>query len=310
VVAGLGFGKNLHGIEYTEDGQNFNWSTSLELVDVSQNVEAMKGVDGGFGVTGEFNEANGVAITTDKGETWKNYNCSADTEARYGSFPSNTTWYVSAGTWPEYDATVKEAGVHQLTQRLRLRQGVGHELTLRKESSEGSMAGPERKLLQVPGYYAEISKTADGGKTWTTVYNDEGNFYFNGIDCPDTQNCYVVGESESDSLNPGVRILHTGDGGKTWDVQLYVNDPTYSMLDISFINATEGWAAGGILTETHFTGEFWHTSDAGKTWIPQNVSGVYGTALTFTWVNETLGQYVGWATAFTRSGQSSVLMYK
>jgi len=74
------------------------------------------------------------------------------------------------------------------------------------------------------------------------------------------------------------------------------------------VNKTEGWAAGGILTETKFEGEFWHTSDGGKTWAPQQVAGVYGTALSFAWVTDT--QYVGWATAFTRSGQSSVLIYK
>jgi len=177
-------------------------------------------------------------------------------------------------------------------------------------STQSDIEGPKRNLLQVPAYYAEISKTSDGGKTWKTVFNDVGNFYFNGIDCPDTQNCWVVGESESDSLTPGVRILHTSDGGTTWQTQLYVNDSTYSMMDVAFINATEGWACGGILTETHFAGEFWHTSDAGKTWTPQQVQGVYGTTLSFVWINQTLGQYVGWATAFTRSGQSSVLMYK
>jgi photosystem II stability/assembly factor-like uncharacterized protein len=307
VVTGVGIGKNFHGIEYTEDGQFFNATTTLELIDTSQNVEAIKNVKGGFGITGEFNEANGVAISTDQGETWKNYNCSAESYARYGSFPSGNVWYVSAGTWPDYDEQKEglEEGEKMLTQRLKLRQGHGMELVRRITT----LARPNhRNLLQVPGYWAEISKTSDGGKTWKTMFKDVGNFYFNGIDCPDENNCYVVGESESDSLSPGVRILHTGDGGNTWEVQLFVADPTYSLLDISFINATEGWATGGVLTETHFTGDFWHTSDAGKTWTPETVSGVYGTALSFVWVNAT--QYVGWATAFTRSGQSSVLMYK
>jgi len=292
VVGGLGFGEQLHGIEYTTDGQNFNWSTSVELVSVSQSVEAIKGLDGGFGVTGEFNMSNGVAITADKGVTWKNYNCSTDILTRYGSFPSNTTWYISAGEWPGATLeTQKEA--HQLTQRIRLRRGKSMEVTS-IDSVDESIKGPDRKLLQVPAYYAAISKTADGGKTWKTVYEDTGNFYFNGIDCPDTQNCWVVGESESDSLTPGVRILHTGDGGATWQTQLYVNDSTYSLMDVAFVNATEGWACGGILTQRNFAGEFWHTSDGGKTWKNESVvQGVYGTTLSFVWVNQTLGQYVG-----------------
>jgi len=303
VVAGLGFGKNLHGIDYTTDGDTFAWGGSTEFVEESQNVEAIKGVKGGFGITGDFNAANGVAVSTDGGVNWTNYNCSAESYARYGSFPSANTWYVSAGTWPAYDSS-KGNNFKTLTQRIRVRQGVGMEVTL---SNQTDIQPPRRSLLQVPGYYAEISKTSDGGKTWNTVFHDIGNFYFNGIDCVDENTCWVVGESESDSLTPGARILHTADGGANWEVQLYVNDSTYSLLDIGFVNATEGWAIGGILTE-RFDGEFWHTTDAGKTWNPQQLAGVYGTALSFAWVSDT--QYVGWATAFTRNGQSSVLIYK
>jgi hypothetical protein len=299
-VAGIGFGRELYGLDYTVDGTKFQNANSTEWVDVSQSIEAIKGVNGGFGSTGTFLLTNGVAISTDKGVNWKNYNCSSLSIARYGSFPSNTTWYVSAGEWPgEYDAT---SG--QLTQRLKYRRGSGMEITRTLAESH------DRKLLQSNGYIAEISKTSDGGKTWSTVYNNTGNFYFNAIDCWDTENCWVVGESDSDSANPGVRILHTADGGKNWDVQLFINDSDYSMMDVNFINATEGWVAGGILQESHFTGVFWRTSDAGKTWVASNVSGVYGTALSFTPLDATSGTYVGWATALTREGQSSVLMYK
>jgi photosystem II stability/assembly factor-like uncharacterized protein len=305
VVTGIGIGKNFHGIEYTTDGAFFNATESTELFDESQNVEPIKGVSGGFGITGQFNEANGVAISTDQGVTWKNYNSSAETLTRYGSFPSANVWYLSAGAWPEYDEQLDELQDNEkmLTQRIKIGQGKGMQYVPRKQRSTSS-----RHLLQTPDYWAEITKTTDGGKTWTTVYHDVGNFYFNAIDCPDVNNCYAVGESESDSLSPGVRILHTGDGGATWETQLFVQDPTYSLMDISFISPTEGWATGGILTQTHFTGDFWHTTDSGKTWKAETVSGVYGNGLSFVWVNQTA--YVGWATAFTRSGQSSVLMYK
>jgi hypothetical protein len=33
----------------------------------------------------------------------------------------------------------------------------------------------------VRSYMAQISMTSDGGATWTSVFTDNGNFYFNGI---------------------------------------------------------------------------------------------------------------------------------
>jgi len=294
-------GENFHGIEYTLDGQNFNWTADMELIDVSQNVESIKGMTGGFGITGDFNEANGVAISLDQGLTWTNHDCRADTIARYGSFPSNTTWYISAGQWPGDDFhNSQDPKIRTISQKIRLHRGVGVEYYHDFPRGHNS-----RRLLQ-SGYMAQIAKTSDGGRTWSTVYND-GDFYFNGIDCPSVNHCFVVGESESDSPNPGCRILHTADGGQTWEVQLYVNDSTYSLLDIAMVSETEGWATGGVLTEK-FQGTYWHTSDGGKTWTPQEVTGIYGNALSFVPISDT--NYVGWSTAFTRSGQSSTLIYK
>jgi photosystem II stability/assembly factor-like uncharacterized protein len=43
---------------------------------------------------------------------------------------------------------------------------------------------PRRTLTPDSTYHAAIAKTTDGGKTWNTVFYDEGNFYFNGISCP------------------------------------------------------------------------------------------------------------------------------
>jgi hypothetical protein len=55
----------------------------------------------------------------------------------------------------------------------------------------------------------------------------------------DDDNSYVVGESEADSPKPGSRILHTADGGKTWEVQLYNPNPAYSLMAIEMISETE-----------------------------------------------------------------------
>jgi hypothetical protein len=40
----------------------------------------------------------GVGISVDGGQTFKTFNAQLTTEARYGAFPTDTTWYVAAGT--------------------------------------------------------------------------------------------------------------------------------------------------------------------------------------------------------------------
>ncbi len=83
-------------------------------------------------------------------------------------------------------------------------------------------------------------------------------------------------------------ILHTGDGGKTWEIQ-YTGLPDIWIMSIDFIDHLEGWAVG------HPSGgysHFLHTTDGGKTWqvkhIEQNSRGHF-LVLYF------LDQKYGWA---------------
>jgi len=71
------------------------------------------------------------------------------------------------------------------------------------------------------------------------------------------------------------------------------------------ISETEGWAAGGEL-DASFQGQFWHTLDAGKTWVADHIFGIYGNDLSF--VQSAKG-YKGFATAFTLESQSAVVIY-
>ena len=58
-----------------------------------------------------------------------------------------------------------------------------------------------------------ISKTTDGGATWTTVTTDDtSTVYLNGIDCVSADNCIAAGEGDASSF-----LLSTNDGGKTWE---------------------------------------------------------------------------------------------
>jgi hypothetical protein len=75
----------------------------------------MFGLVGSWVVTGDSKvptSVSGVATSKDRGVTWE---LSANVPGgfvRYGSFPSETTWYVSSGMWGTYSA---EQGNRQLS---------------------------------------------------------------------------------------------------------------------------------------------------------------------------------------------------
>jgi len=311
VVSGVGI-LTISGMEYTTNGTTFLPSKEVELESESQSVEGIMGVKTGYGVTGQFGKSNGVAISGNGGQTFTMYDCGLNNETymtRYGSFPSASTWYLSAGTWPAnaaQRARGKVEGFRQKSQRISL-----HMDPVTKQVKPVFDFSVMKKKPRAPqdnnGYYAAITKSTDGGKTWTQVFNNVNNYYPNAISCPTVNDCWFVAESGGDSDQPGANIIATNDGGKTWKTQFTNSDPNYSLMAINMISATEGWAAGGILDAT-FDGEWLHTSNGGATWTANIVRGVYGNDLSF--VKTSGSNYVGWATAFTVTSLSSVVQYK
>jgi len=300
VTAGVGLFGVVPGIEYTKNGNNFNRTLEVEFIDECQSTEVVKGVHGAFGLAGEFDKSNGVAVSFDQGVHFTHFDANLTTGARYGSYPSRTTWYVSAGDWPE-DLRDQAPGVHALTQRIRISRQEA-------EANNGYLhMGVNFDLEPVAshdpnaGYSCQFAKTTDGGKTWTSLYKST-DFYPNGISCPTVNSCWAVGEADN-GASPGVRILHTGDGGRTWEVQMFNPNPRYSLLAVDFLDEQEGWAAGGELSLAHFSGHFWHTTNGGKNWTLNQVPGVYGNDMSFVNKNR------GWATAFTWDEQSAVVVY-
>jgi len=101
-----------------------------------------------------------------------------------------------------------------------------------------------------PGWKAQIVKSTDGGVTWKSLFFDEGNFYFNQIDCADTDHCCAVGEADQSAL-PGIRIYCTEDG--TTFNQVYFNgDADFSIMAIQSISLLEWWASGGDMSPGGF----------------------------------------------------------
>jgi len=316
VVSGVGI-LTISGTEYTTNGTVFMPSKEIALESESQSVEGIVGMPLGYGVTGQYGPKNGVALTTDGGQTFKMYDCGLSNETyltRYGAFPSATTWYLSAGVWPsnlEHRARGRREGFRQLTERISI-----HMDPVTGQAKPVFDFGAARRqkdtIRRNPtdsnnGYYCAIAKTNDGGQTWKQVFNNVNNYYPNGISCPTVNDCWFVAESAGPSDNPGARIIATNNGGKTWKVQWHSTDPGYSLMAINMISNTEGWAAGGVLERT-IDGEWMHTIDGGKTWINNTLQGVYGNDMSFVMTGKS--SYVGWATAFTASGFSSVVQYK
>jgi hypothetical protein len=285
-------------LDYSDLKQNGEYNFTASTVTggmSSQNVESGAFAPAGtwFAATGEgLTGDDGVAVSSDSGATFTLYNITnLLTEARYGAFPSATTWYISAGEWPQNNAP----GTHAVTRRIHLQKnGKNFKRTIKPVGV--------RRHEEDSGWKAQIMKTSDGGNTWTSVFYREGQFYFNQISCGSESHCCAVAEADS-SATPGIHIFCTVDGGSTWVETLSNTNGAYSIMAIDFINDQEAWAGGGDMD--NFYGYFWHTLDGGKTWAPDIVEGVYVNCMSW----EPTGKK-GWATAFNAEDNSALLIYQ
>jgi photosystem II stability/assembly factor-like uncharacterized protein len=251
---------------YSTDGNTFNASRDA-FVTPSQDSGILPGGTYGIVTEGEGGKKNGVATSVD-GKVWKfttDLGLPDAYGARYAAFPTDDTWYVTAGTWPENENRNKKnkgAG-RAVTSRIRVSDEHKMEVTHERKGLVGG-AGPD------DGYYAAIMKTTDGGKTWTSVYRKENaGIYPNGIHCHTTMHCVAVLEGER------AKILVTRDGGTTWKETMNDEDKDASLMAVFMIDGKEGWAAGGHMSLAAFEGRYWHTLDGGDTWTKEAIPGLY-----------------------------------
>ena len=253
---------------------------------------------GDFGL---FTSKNGIAVSTDGGHTFTAMDAQLKTDARYGAFPSATTFYVSAGNWPgegDDDAAPKDDDNNTFEELITRKS---RRISVRKNSKGDVRAVYER----VPAYRAanetfeaEISKSTDGGKTWTQqFYSTE--FYFNGGDCASETECCFAGEADAGTA-PGARIYCTKDGGSTWTKNYFQAGAQYSLLDLRY-DGTGYWAVGGIESAFSMDSTFLFSAD-GASWAPvTGPKGMYVTSV------DCAGPTSCWATAVEISQQSNVL---
>jgi len=205
--------------------------------------------------------------------------------------------FITGGTWPAKSANTKEnlLSRREVNERFTIRQGDDKSV---RWAYNGRTAAPTgNRNTRQPGYEGIIGRTTDGGRTFQLVFADSSRFYFNGIDCADTQRCWAVAEGPE-----GGWIVATTDGGNTWTEQYFHAAGGFFM--VKMLNAQEGWAAGGVYKENTFDALFVHTTDGGATWVADPViPNAAANAI------EVVSSTKAYATAFMRVGGSSLLGY-
>ena len=121
----------------------------------------------------------------------------------------------------------------------------------------------------VSGQDGIILHTSDSGKTWQRQ-NTGTTVYLFSIDFLDKNTGWAIGDKSI--------LLETSDGGNKWNLRKVVSqsekkisaeeaiasaDPV--LYDIRFLDAQNGWIVGEF-------GKIFHTTDGGKTWMPQEES--------------------------------------
>ncbi len=122
-----------------------------------------------------------------------------------------------------------------------------------------------------PGFTGQvILHTADGGESWETQYEKAPNasqlfsyLRLDSVHFVDILNGWAVGVSE----DMHDAILHTDDGGQTWEEQgqaLYASQDL-EFFDVQFLDSREGWA---LATGNSSSGNIFlaHTVDGGANW--------------------------------------------
>ncbi|KAH3758824.1 hypothetical protein Pelo_9343 [Pelomyxa schiedti] len=292
VTAGLGWDLVEMSSMYTHDA-GYTWTETNDnnFIASYQDCEPVPNNDDMFVMAGFWDHVvlpheygYGAAISTNGGVDFVHYDWGIDTEARYISFASTYVGWISGGMWPE---TPEDSKYH-------LRPEMHHGITKDADGNFHQEFVNTGKLGA--GYTGILAKTTDGGKTWVMQYNDTTSTrYFNGIHAASEKDVWVVGEGDD-----GAWITHTGDGGLTWEDQLFVDGG--SMMTVKCFDNLECWV-GGKAAGHGMDGGLWHTTDGGLSWHLTEMQGYYISYI------DLLDRDHIYASAFDTVGVSALLEY-
>lgn len=253
-------------------------------------------------VTGRPVSNYGVATSADEGKT---FTLSATVPAgavRYGAFPSESTWFIASGMWGADPTVSSPSGATLLSRRMAVDPSKG------TYDFNGVNSSPKKKLSTgETGWFGAVSKTTDGGKTWSKVFETnlfEDYLYFNAISCASEQNCVVIAEGDDSTGAYRTAAYTTFDGGNTWD-KTFESSELVSLMGFKFASPDEGWMLGTAKVGRMLTGKFFRTTDGGKTFeLYQSLDNCLGTDVDF-------AEGAGFAACCSSSGTScSVALLK
>jgi photosystem II stability/assembly factor-like uncharacterized protein len=221
-------------VAYTTNG-----GTDWTVVNVSSAGDYISFGSASVGWMGGMNPRGKVLYTNDGGATWteQTFQTPQSDSVNGVSAVSSTTCWMATGdsvflttdsgtTWPETF--------------IALPAGAYISCISATDSTHAWVAGGS-----TGGRF--IMATNNGGSNWTTQYSGSSSSDFNAIDMlPDNLHGWAV---SGDGL-----VFTTTDGGVDWNAQVSGIDTI--LLDVDFVNATNGWACGT-------SGTILHTGDGG-----------------------------------------------
>ncbi|MDX1946063.1 MAG: YCF48-related protein [Pirellulaceae bacterium] len=107
-----------------------------------------------------------------------------------------------------------------------------------------------------------VLTTADAGFTWTGPPGRLPDIATSEIDF---RALAVRGNHVWIAGAPGTCVVHSPDGGQTWET--FRTDQTAPLRALFFLDEYRGWAVGAL-------GTILHTRNGGKTWLPQHTGGL------------------------------------
>jgi hypothetical protein len=268
--------------------------------------------------------AYGVARSADGGDHWS-VSKVADGYCRYGAFPSENVWYVANGIWGNDPAAGEKFTRESMSVSNHMKAAMDsfqpYDFSARAKIGGvhiGGVTFHDRPAVLTrgmnateTGWFGSISKTVDGGKTFSTVFQSDltsDYYYFNSISCSSDSHCVAVAEGD-DAVNGGylVRAYVTFDGGVTWTNSLtkdVVPSNVVSIMGSAWIDDNEGWLGATAKDRSVLSGVFFHTTDGGKTYsVEQTLDNCFLMDMSF-------ANGVGYASCSSSSGASaSVAMY-
>ena len=238
---------------------------------LSQPSDRIKpGFNGGVGwAVGDSVDGYGTILhTTDGGETWERQGLQVEIPdvSLAGAFAIDAcnAWVVGDNAGG-YGVILRTTDGGQKW----IRQGDPSQVP--DVSLEGVYA-INKRIAWVTGHNGVILHTNDGGETWTRQAEVTApDVLLMGAYASDANHVWVVGQdSEFNGTRMGT-ILHTKNGGRTWDRQPYEPNPlvNLALIWVHGLNARTAWVVGN--------GTVLHTTDGGKTWqdISSEVGGVF-----------------------------------